>query len=68
MFGFEKVHLETLGVNTDTIMVETENDGVLSKNYSFGTRTEKNGENGVKCDLMSIGIIVFMLLVGMAPF
>lgn len=65
MFGFEKVHLETLGVNTDTIMVETENDGVLSKNYNFGTR---NGESGVKSDLMSIGIIVFMLLVGMAPF
>jgi len=65
VFGFEKVHLETLGVNTDNIMVETENDGVLSKNYNFGTR---NGESGVKSDLMSIGIIVFMLLVGMAPF
>jgi len=43
-------------------------DGVLSKLHGFGSGSERNGDGGVKIDLMSIGIILFMLLVGLAPF
>lgn len=67
--GFEKVHLEPLGINTDMEVEELVDSGnVLSKLHGFGSSTERNGDGGVKCDLMSIGIIIFMLLVGLAPF
>lgn len=64
------MHLEVLGINSDmqVIIGNKETDsGVLSKMHSHGN---SQGDNAcvIKSDLMSIGIIIFMLLVGMAPF
>lgn len=61
--------MESIGVNSDLQASENQSgDNVLSKLHGFGEKTERNGDGGVKSDLTSIGIIVFMLLVGMAPF
>lgn len=67
--GFEKVHLEKLGVYGDADMsADAPVDNVLCKLHNFGAMSERNNDGGVKSDLMSIGIIIFMLLVGLAPF
>ncbi len=64
--GFEKIHLELLGVNTDLEIDSMLEDNSISKMNSY-----RNGEgttDNIRCDLMSVGIIVYMLLVGLAPF
>lgn len=56
-----------LGVNSDLQVNDVSGgEGVLSKLHNFSVLSYRN--NDVKVDLMSVGIIIYMLLVGDAPF
>lgn len=47
--GFEKVHLELLGINNDMQVADMNGgEGVQSKLHSFGEFTERNGDGGIK--------------------
>lgn len=65
--GFENVHLETLGDHVEN-STEQQVQNVNSKLHNFLQKGERESDGGVGSDLMSIGIIIFMLLVGLAPF
>lgn len=67
--GFEKVHLETLGVNIEVENApESKVENVNSLLHNFSSKSERKTDGGVGSDLMSIGIIIFMLIIGLAPF
>lgn len=42
-------------------------DNLVSKMNSFRNGVQSSDDK-IKCDLMSVGIIIYMLMIGMAPF
>lgn len=63
--GFEKLHLETMGLK-----VEAQIDSIVKVSLKPSGQSARNDEdfNNIRSDLISVSIIMFMLLVGTLPF
>lgn len=69
MSGFEKIHFEMLGVDSDLhSRANSIGEKTPRKMLSFTGFQANEKENVVNADLMSVGIILYMLLVGNPPF